>query len=323
MTTSPPSRFTLPFDLAPRSKVLVAGVGGGFDVVCALPVALALQDDDHEVHLASYSFTDLAQVVGAQHPTPALYRIDAACDIPQNGYFPEKHLADWWARTFNREGVVWCFDRVGVVQLREAYAHLKSALSLDGVVLVDGGVDGLFWGNEHDTGTPSMDAISIIAAATLDCVGVYAFTAFGTEGRGHSVRHADALERMADLTAKNTLLGAACPSPSEPVGRRFLDAVTWIHDRMRLEQHSNMAASVAAALRGCYGYYDVTVKAAESKIWISPLTSLFWFFDLQAVADAKPYKREVMESATVAEVADAIEEWRNLVGVRPRGDIPI
>jgi hypothetical protein len=45
----------LPIDLSAPSSVLVAGAGGGFDIVCCLPVALALRAQGHRVHLGNYS----------------------------------------------------------------------------------------------------------------------------------------------------------------------------------------------------------------------------------------------------------------------------
>ena len=64
---------------------------------------------------------------------------------------------------------------------------------------VDGGVDGLFLGHEFDMASPSMDVISLTAGSLLGCRGYFVTTAFGTEGREHSVRHHDVLQRMAEL----------------------------------------------------------------------------------------------------------------------------
>ena len=34
--------------------IVIAGCGGGFDIVAGLPVALRLQEEGHRVHLANY-----------------------------------------------------------------------------------------------------------------------------------------------------------------------------------------------------------------------------------------------------------------------------
>ncbi|GAB3876495.1 hypothetical protein GCM10029964_023510 [Kibdelosporangium lantanae] len=47
--------------LAPASRVLVAGAGGGFDVYAGLPLAVGLTALGKEVHLANLSFADLSE----------------------------------------------------------------------------------------------------------------------------------------------------------------------------------------------------------------------------------------------------------------------
>ena len=58
-------------------------------------------------------------------------------------------------------------------------------------------------------------------------------------------------------------------------------------------------------------------------MWISALTSLYWFFDLDAVAKAKPYRNEVLKTDNGTDVSDAIEKTRARLGVLPKADIPI
>ena len=84
-----------------------------------------------------------------------------------------------------------------------------------------------------------------------------------------------------------------------------------------------MASSLAYALNGSFGEVSVTPKTVESPVWVSPLTLLFWFFDLEAVAAAKPYREEILLTDTLDAVADAIERVRQGRRVRAREDIPI
>jgi len=57
---------------------------------------------------------------------------------------------------------------------------------------------------------------------------------------------------------------------------------------------------------GCGGGYDIV-----------------WFFDLTALAHQKPYLAEALGSETVLEVNQAIERFRESLGILPRQDIPI
>ncbi len=56
--------------LAPTRRVLLAGMGGGFDVFSSLPLFFGLRDAGKEVFLANLSFSDLDNLPGPQlHPS--------------------------------------------------------------------------------------------------------------------------------------------------------------------------------------------------------------------------------------------------------------
>jgi hypothetical protein len=314
----------LPFELEPNSSILVVGAGGGYDVVCALPVSLSLRALGHQVHLGSYSFTTLEDVKGAAEPWPHLFAITSECQGPENQYFPEGYLAQWWARQFSQEITIWSYHKVGVQPLTSIFAHLCETLSLDAIVVVDAGVDGLFEGTEFDIATPAIDAISIVSAYRLSHLKRYfAFTAFGTEGRNHSVRHADALMRIAQQVALGGMLDVSALLPQNEVGKLFMDAVDFIHNKAGNDWHSNMASSVVAALKGKFGHHDLTNKTTEAPIWVSPLTLLYWFFQLETVAEAKPFNQKAIKGETVQDMIDLFEETREKFAVLPRLDIPI
>lgn len=314
----------LPFKLPERSRVLIAGAGGGFDVYCALPVALKLRECGHEVHLANYSFTNLAAVRGADTDLKQLSCVTHKSVLVSGDYFPEQYLCRWWQDTFSEEKSVWCYGGIGVRPLTEILRHLQSSLNLDAVIVLDGGVDGLFIGNEFDLATPSMDAISIIAASLVDnWTKIYAFTAFGTEGAESCVRHSDALLRISELTARGSLLGLTTLTGNSSVGASFIKAVEFAHRKLPPEKHSVIAGSIVEALKGKFGFTSFNAKTQSMPVWISPLTCLYWFFRLDGVAAAKPYLKEVLETDSVKDVADAIERTRERLGVLPRQDIPI
>jgi hypothetical protein len=314
--------FRLPFELPPASKVLCAGAGGGSDVVCALPVVLALCEAGHDVHLANYSFTNLPELVHATTPQPGLYRIDADTLHPRDGYCPEAHLARWWRHHFHEEQPVWCYGNVGGAPLAIILQWLRQHLQFDVLVCFDAGVDGLFIGDEYCLDTPEEDATSIAAMATVaNCQRIYAFTAFGSEGI--AVRHADALLRLAELVRDNALLGVCAAAPTSDCGRLFLDAVTWMQDAIHPQWHSKMLGAIVASMQGRFGSTPVCPSRQDYPVWVSPLTLLYWFFEFDAVAAAKPYLSQVQASQSLEEVAEAIDQAREALGVRPRTDIPL
>ena len=64
----------LPFDslLPDRASVLVAGMGGGFDVFCGLPIYFELKARGHGIHLANLSFSALKEYQDGEWLSPTL-----------------------------------------------------------------------------------------------------------------------------------------------------------------------------------------------------------------------------------------------------------
>jgi hypothetical protein len=89
----------IPFfaEMEKANRVLIAGAGGGFDIFCGLPLYFWLKHAGKEVHLANLSFSELPWCDG-ERPVPSLVRVTARTGGSSN-YFPEVHLASWWARS--------------------------------------------------------------------------------------------------------------------------------------------------------------------------------------------------------------------------------
>lgn len=313
----------VPFQLPDRCSVLVTGAGGGYDFVCGLPIALELESRGHSVHLANYSFTNLSAVQGAIWHSEHLLEVGPDASSTE-AYFPEQLLADYYRKVRGQERSVWCFGRHGVVPTRDSYRYLVQRLGIHAVICVDGGVDGIFRGDETDLGTPSMDTISVMAAHLSGApMRVYVATAFGVEGAEGTVSHAQALHRMADLMRQNAAIGAGLLHPGEVAGTEFLDAQAFINRRLGEGRQSTMVASLAASIRGAYGRTPENHKTMQSPPWLSPLTALYWYFQADAVARLKLCYDDILETRTVAEVADAFEAIRSAKGALPYESIPI
>src|SRR6185503_6307870 len=115
--------------LGDAKRVLVAGCGGGYDVLGAVPLRHALRAAGIEVHLASLSFAYLNGLAHAvqDNRVPNLYAVGAAAATTR-AYCPEAHLAEFLDREDGGEHVVWSFDKTGVRPLTNAYRKLVERL---------------------------------------------------------------------------------------------------------------------------------------------------------------------------------------------------
>lgn len=106
-------------------------------------------------------------------------------------------------------------------------------------------------------------------------------------------------------------------------GKGFTEAVQFIFEKIKPIHRSPIVSTIIAAMDGQFGRISVNEKTAERKPWVSPLTTLFWFFDAVAVARMKLFYEQAKISITVNEVAEAIETIRKEGNIQPYEPIPI
>lgn len=310
--------LVLPSALAGAKRVLIAGAGGGFDVFAGLPLASALRRSGRDVVFANLSFTYLGGTDG-RRLTPACVVVRPETDGPA-AYFPERHLAAW-LQLQGLEPTVYAFEKVGVAPLREAYRALVAHTGCDAVVLVDGGTDLLLRGDEAGLGTPEEDMASLAAVLGVALpVRLVCCVGFGIDAH-HGVCHAHFLEDVAALSRDGGYLGAQALLPSMPEVRQYLDAVAFVEARTR-GRESIVNASLASAIEGHFGDHHRTARTEGSRLFINPLMSLLWTFDLEKVAARSLYLPTLEGTETIFEVSARIEAFRKQVAAKPRAAIP-
>jgi hypothetical protein len=299
--------------------VLIAGAGGGFDVYSGLPLFFRLRELGKRVSLANLSFTSLGAVKGREL-APGLIEVEAGTPGPEH-YFPEGLLARWF-QSRGEQVPVYCFEKVGVVPLSAAYAALHQALGFDTVVLVDGGTDILMRGDEAGLGTPEEDISSLAAVDALPlrdkllvCLG------FGVDAF-HGICHAHFLEAVAALSKQGAYLGVTALLPGMREVDLYREAVDSSAKGMPVRP-SIVSLSVASAIEGEYGNVHRTSRTEGSTLWINPLMSLYWAFDLTAVARRCLYLEALRNTVSAWDVTAVIEDFRNRHPVKPWQDIPV
>lgn len=312
----------LPVPLEVGSRVLIAGAGGGWDFACGLPIALELEKRGHYVAFANASFTNLALVTGGRWHLDNLLEIDADSWLAHGDCFPERLLSAWYRARRGRKVPVHCIGSGGVVPTVRAYEKIIEKERIDTILCIDGGVDGILRGDEFDLGTPSLDAISVMAASLCSAkTRIYAMTAFGIEGAETGLPHAQVLGRVSDLMREGAFLGVGALHGE--CGGVFMDAMDHMYQGLPAARQSVILNGIRSAARGDFGRVNIHAKTDVTRPWISPLASLWWYFSADNVARMKLYFDAVLDSETVAEVSEAIEALRSTVPIQPRETIPV
>ena len=301
---------------ATTRRVLLAGCGGGYDVLGAIPLHHALTARGIAVELASLSFCYLNGLDGARQDAevPNLYAVPGAA-ATERAYCPEAWLARWLDAERGGSHAIWSFDKTGVRPLARAYRALVERLELDAIILVDGGIDAVLRGDETSLGTPSEDLASLAAATQLDVPVLLACVGLSSELRDR-IPHAQVFERIAELSREGGYAGAAALVAGQPATDAYVRAVAAVFAGQQQQKRSHVHHVITAALRGEFG-------ATAPHVWLSPLASMYWVFDAAVVARTHRFLDGLRATDTIWEVAARVEAARKGLDIKPRSEIPI
>ena len=301
-------------------NLLIAGMGGGFDIFCGLPIYLELKKHGVNAHLANFSFSDIESVDFGIRLSKTLVGITPEAErvFP---YFPEFHLVNWFKEKQNEQPTIWCFHKTGAAPLTENYEILAEHLSLDGILLVDGGVDSLVHGDEAELGTAIEDLTSLYAVNQLSgiqnrwlaCIG------FGAE---QNLTHAHILENIASLTKAGGFLGSCSLTSQMDSYQAYEEAVTFVQSN-EFQDPSVINSSIVSAVRGNYGDYHLTEKTKRGHLWISPLMPIYWFFDFDSVVKQNKLLPEIEGTMLFRDALYRVIAKAERTSRRPDSKIPL
>jgi hypothetical protein len=282
-------------------RVLISGCGGGFDVVSGLPLYAWVKAQGKDAFLANLSFSQLGLACREKVGSSA-WIVDHGCE--HMSYFPERHLVDWLALRGDEPTVIG-FERTGTRPLRHSYEAVVERLGIDTIILIDGGTDSVIKGDEALLGTVEEDAASIVAVDQVVCARKFlACLGFGID-QFHGICHHSFLENTAELTRRGGFLGCVSVSCGTAEGDAMLDAVNFLNERQPGHK-SIVSNSIVSAMRGEFGDSHATQRTAGSELFINTLMSLYWCYDLAAVAANMGFYEAIADTRTFREVDNAI-----------------
>lgn len=312
--------------LAHSQNILIAGAGGGFDVFAGLPLYFALREKGKTVHLANYSFTEFDIATIVSQPELLVDGLVLGARPPvmrQFPYFPEGYLSQWFLEAYGEDVTVWMLAKVGVAPLTKAYEALVAHLKIDALVLVDGGVDSLMHGDEIGAGTLVEDSISLAATEALDIpVKILACIGFGTEVE-EALCHYNALENMAALAQEGAFLGSCALVPQMEAFKLYESACRYVWEQPG-HAKSHISTRIIPAVHGYFGNYQMYPRDLfnSSSVFLSPLMSLYWFFDVAAVIKRNLIIDLLRPTLTTHDAMIRVASYRQQLKARPRRAIP-
>ena len=299
--------------LASARSVLIAGAGGGFDVYAGLPLAFALWQSGVQVHVANLSFSELELIDRDAWVAEHVVAVTPETTSP-DWYFPEGVLARWLA-AHDLPSTVYAVPPLGVQTLRDAYRHLVQRLSIDAVVLVDGGTDILLRGDESDLGTPVEDITSLAAVAPLDVpVKLVTCLGFGIDAYD-GVNHVQVLENLAALDRDGGYLGALSIPNASREAALYRDAVADAQAATPARP-SIVHGQIAAATSGAFGDVQFTRRTNGTPLFVNPLMAIYFTVDLDKLAARCLYLDRIENTIGRRQVISRIATFRDEISTR-------
>ncbi|MBU1218393.1 DUF1152 domain-containing protein [Myxococcota bacterium] len=302
-------------------SVLIAGAGGGYDITGAMSLAPAFESAGIEVHYASLSFTPLDKIA-AKKPVEdlPLYFVDSD-NASESVYCPEAWLCRYIDNNYAlkemsvKKACVWCFEKCGVGTLRKSYEYIIEQTGVDGLVLLDGGIDLILKGNEASLGTPEEDLTSLTALRKLPFkVKAIACIGFGTELK-EGISHSQVLERISEITADGGLWGVESLFNSPLIMKSYKACIEFIFSHQPDLRQSRIHAGILQSVSGKFG--------GETKYsFITPLMHLLWFFDLEVVAKSHVFIDFLENTSSAGDVTMHIHGLRKTSGRKEIKPLP-
>lgn len=257
-----------------------------------LPIFFHLMEQGKAVYLSNISFSATAFGPDSTKVTPHCIQVTPESPAASK-YFPEKYYAQWHERHFGARAQMYAFPLVGAKPLREAYQYIVKTHNIDAILAVDGGTDSIMFGDEEKLGTPSEDHTSIAAIMHLDNVPIklLACLGFGVD-KFHGVSHGLFLENVAAIEQDGGFLGAFSVSRHTKEGGMYMEAYEYVQSKM---QPSIVCSSIISAMEGKFGDFHPTHRTTGSKLFINPLMSMYWTFDLATVAKHIHYLDDIKD----------------------------
>lgn len=303
-------------------NILLAGAGGGFDIFSGIPLYFSLKKQGKNVVLANLSFTWLEEST-SQNVFPFCYKIRIGdSDLSGRNYFPERYLKLWLSLQ-GEHPHIYAFERIGVNPLREAYQYLIEKHAIDTVILIDGGTDSLMFGDEEGLGTPQEDICSMAAVYQTGISKQFLISVgFGVD-HFHGVSHYRFLENVADLMKTGGYLGLFQMTKEMEESQKYLEAIQFANEKMR-GMESIVSNSIASALEGEYGDHHTTRRTQGSLLWINPLMTIYWCFDLRKVVEKIKYYDWIKDVNTIGEFNGKLAGYQSSLSEFRRGwQLPI
>lgn len=126
----------------------------------------------------------------------------------------------------------------------------------------------------------------------------------------HGVSHFRFLENVAEIAKEGGYLGMFQITKEMVEAEKYIKAIEFVNEKMKGKE-SIVSNSIVSALEGEYGDHHKTERTNGSELWINPLMTIYWCFNLRNVVRKIKYYDNIKNVNTVAEFNGQLSKYRN------------
>jgi len=270
--------------LQKSKNILILGAGGGVDVFSSLPIYFTLEKMKMGLHLANYTQSNWVEINQHVETIPiALGCVGVSGNLKTpSENLPEAYLSSWFRDARNQDVPIWMFKRdQSVKEYSNSLNMLIKHLEIDAILLVEAGMSSIMKGNEDGSGTMLEDTLTLAAVKNADvptkilsCVG------FGTETE-EKLSHYLALENMAQITKQGGFYGSCSLVSFMDCFQQYKQACEHVWNQPG-HRKSHVQTRIIPAAEGEFGDYHMFPDEKKADVFVSPLMSVYWFFNAEA-----------------------------------------
>lgn len=251
-----PDRFEeeLKKHLPEGKKVMLMGVGGGFDILSCLPLYYTLRMKGYELELANYSLVDFnlfpalsAPLIMNNDVYGAIGNVNGAIE-----HYPEGHLSKWFKEAFNEDVPVWMFRQQAVPQLIKNLQAFIDAKEIGTIILCGAGSRSIMTGEEEGCGDMLYASVVLSAIRQVETKSFLFTIGVNTSGMRRSESLYNAMENIQALILNGAHYGGCVLEKHMDCFLYYKSAYEFVVDRPS-HQKSAIHEMILTAAFGGFG----------------------------------------------------------------------
>jgi len=274
---------TVVMALQKSKNILIMGMGGD-GLLAGLPIYLTLEKMGMKVNLANYTHANwdtINQYVEVIPMASGCLGVTGNI-LKSSDNLPEAYLASWFKEVKEQDVPVWTLKRdQSVKEYSKSLSMLVGHLEIDAILLVDAGVDSIMTGDEEGSGKMMEDTLTLAAIKNVDIpIKILSCIGFGAEVE-ENLSHYLALENMAKITKQGGFYGSCSVVDFMDCFNQYKKACEHVWNQLG-HSNSHVQQRVINSAEGEFGDSHMFPMEKNVDIFISPLTSVYWFYNAEA-----------------------------------------